>query len=170
MDSPYLIPDQVLQDWLDSTVKALEVGKAMRFADSAHFDEIDSTWSLADNTLAAACLTFQSAARLLSPEWDGVLSLIAPLRGSSALHVGRPRFDRLRLHELEPPSLHLFTRDYYALVPRDFREEYRWVCDSDPWGVTDAQTRVMVVSGRIPSSRQSEVRDYYNDVRVIRYP
>jgi hypothetical protein len=169
MNLPYLIPDHILQDWLDSTVKALEAENATRFSDSAHFDEIDPAWSLAGNTLAAACLTFQSAARLLSPGWDGVLSLIAPLRGSSSLRVGRPRLDRLRPHELEPPSLYLFTSDYYTRVPDDFREEFRWVCDSDPWDVTDTQTRVMVVSGRIPSSRQSEVRDYYNDVRVTRY-
>jgi hypothetical protein len=170
MDSPYLIPDRILQDWLDGTIKDLEAEKATRFAGSAHFDEIDSAWSLSANTLAAACLTFQSAARLLTPGWSGILFMVAPLRGSYALHAGRPRFDRLRPHELEPPSLYLSTRDYDARIKYDFREGYRWVCDSDPWGVTDARTRVMIVSGRIPSSRQVEVREYYNGLHIIRNP
>jgi hypothetical protein len=114
-----------------------------------------------------AVSAFRAVAGLVPSGWGGVLAMVVALPGSDQLLVGRPPAGEIAPDLVRAPSVRVYSPEYFSCLPPPSGEDYRWVCDEDPWGLSDEATEVTLVSGRRTDS--DRVPRYRNVVAFTRY-
>lgn len=137
--------EQRVSEWAAQSVARIDSATCLFVVN--HLDEILGEIPEGGFNIEVSLQVLSSCDQGLPAGMDARLAL--PWGDSVGLEATLPPLDRLPVLEpYEPPSLYVFSREYWA-IPND-REEYRCPYDADPWGGGYA---VDYVCGRSPRER-----------------
>jgi hypothetical protein len=163
-----VIQESKVKGWLTAAVATLTDPTSDVLTVSEDLDLIDPGWGWFEAYMREAATLFQKVAGLVPFGWDGMLTMTVALNGSDMLVTAEPHPGLTTPYDHRAPKVCLFAPRYFTTVPDMPREEYRWIWDDDPWGVTDSSTRVWFVSSRSHEERERDGK-YRNVVEFRRY-